>query len=93
MCVEISVCLYLLGVAAIVAQIPSIDQFRWPGYFILLHAVLLCVITLLGFREKKGDIQRAGHAITFRGIPIPFYVSSNLKCTRVCTLFGFKDTC
>lgn len=70
--------LYILGISAIVAQIPSIDQFRWPGHFTVLHAVVLAVITLLGFREKKEDLQRDGQAVTFRGFPIPFYVSANL---------------
>ena len=67
-----------IGVAAVVAQIPSIDQFRWPGYFMLVHAMVLAVTTLLGFREKNEDIRREGGSIKLRGIPIPFYVSSSL---------------
>ena len=70
-------CVWVLGIAAIVAQIPSIDQFRWPGYFILLHAVVLGVVTVLGFREKKEDLCRESRSIRLRDIPIPLYVSSS----------------
>lgn len=65
------------GVAAIIAQIPSIDQFRWPGYFAVVHALVLGVVTLVGFREKKDDIRRGTASIKCRDIPIPIYVSSN----------------
>ena len=68
-------CLSAVGVAAIVAQVPTIDQFRWPGYFMLFYAMVLAGATLLGFREKKEDVRREGGSIKLRGIPIPFYVS------------------
>ena len=53
------------------------DQFRWPGYFIVVFAVVLAVVTLAGFREKTYDVRRKGGSINCRSLPIPLYVSSS----------------
>ena len=68
-------CMHCPGLTAIVAQIPSIDQFRWPGYLILLHAVVLAVVVVLLFQEKKEDLYRGGGSCSLRKTPIPIYVS------------------
>ena len=63
------------GIASAMIQIASIDQFRWPGYFVIVIAFCLGVATLVGFREKKGDLHRGCASINYRDIPIPMYVS------------------
>jgi MFS family permease len=67
------------GLAAVVAQIPSIDQFRWPGYFSIIYSFLLGVVTMVLFREKRGDVQKKGGPVLPKTLPIPLYVSHNCQ--------------
>jgi MFS family permease len=60
---------------AIVAQIPSIDQFRWLGYFTIIYSFLLGVVTMVLFKEKRGDVQKKGGPVLLKTLPIPLYVS------------------
>ena len=64
-----------IGIGAIVAQIPAIDQFRWPGYFTIIYSFLLGVVTMVWFREKRGDVQKKGGPVLPKHLPIPLYVS------------------
>ena len=57
------------------AQIPAIDQFRWPGYFNIIYSFLLGVVTMVWFREKRGDVQKKGGPVLPKHLPIPLYVS------------------
>ncbi len=61
--------------AAVIAQITVIDQFRWPGWFICGAAVFLFVLTLALFREKWEDINRTGGKCGIQDTKIPYYVS------------------
>ena len=61
------------------AQIPSIDQFRWPGYFTIIFSILLGVVTMVLFREKRGDVQKKGGPVLLKTLPIPLYVSHTSK--------------
>ena len=45
-------------ITAIVSQIPLLDQFRWPGYYLCVHAFILFVVVLIFFNEKWVDINR-----------------------------------
>jgi MFS family permease len=63
------------GLAAVVAQIPSIDQFRWLGYFTIIYSFLLGVVTMVLFKEKRGDVQKKGGPVLLKTLPIPLYVS------------------
>ena len=42
----------------IASNIPSLDQFRWPGYYLVGHSLFLLVLVMLLFDEKWDDINR-----------------------------------
>ena len=65
----------LLALSAIAAQIPGLDQFRWPGWFLCAHALFLFLLTLFNFREKKDDMNREGKSCAPKKLLIPKYVS------------------
>jgi len=69
---------HIIGLAAIAAQIPHLDQFRWPGYYLMIHAALLAVLVLALFREKRTDLNRGKGNCTVRKLPlsVPTYISS-----------------
>ena len=75
---------FSIGIAVIVAQIPSVDQFRWPGYFTIIYSFLLGLATMVLFREKRGDVQKKGGPVLPKNLPIPLYVSSPF-CTFIVT--------
>ena len=50
---------FQLVLSAIVAQFPTIDQYRWPGWFTFVHAVVLIVIVVCFMHEKWTDLKRA----------------------------------
>ena len=50
--------LFLLGLGALASQIPSLDPFRWPGYYLIIHGGLLNIFVMLFFSEKWNDINR-----------------------------------
>ena len=64
-----------VGLAAIAAQIPGLDQFRWPGYWLICHSAVLAVLMLLLFREKKSDLTRGKFFSPTKKLPVPVYVS------------------
>ena len=72
--------------AAVVANIPVIDQFRWPGWFICGAASFLFVLTLVLFREKWEDINRKGGTCGIQDTRIPYYVS-----LIIVTIFNDKN--
>ncbi len=64
-----------LGLSAIVAEIPNLDQFRWSGYFVAIHSVVLAVVTLVFFRERRRDLRRGGGISVTGRLSVPLYVS------------------
>ncbi len=64
-----------LGLSAIVAEIPNLDQFRWSGYFIAFHSFVLVVLVLALFREKRTDLRRGGSSWAVGKFSVPLYVS------------------
>ena len=62
------------------AQIPAIDQFRWPGYLTIILSFLLGVVTMVWFREKRGDIYPEEE-----GMPCATQTPPN---TSLCILFA-----
>ena len=68
----------VIGLAAVAAQIPHLDQFRWPGYYFMIHAAVLAVLVLVLFREKRTDLNRGVGNCTIRKLhmAVPVYVSS-----------------
>ena len=79
-----------LGLAAVVAKIPEIDQFRWPGYFTIVYALLLGIVTMVGLRERRGDVQKKGGPLLPRRLPIPLYVSTHLFSSKI---IAVSNTC
>ena len=75
-----------LGLAAVVAKIPEIDQFRWPGYLTIVYALLLGIVTMVGLRERRGDVQKGGPLLP-RHLPIPLYVSTHYDSAEI---FSYK---
>ena len=49
---------FLLGLGALASQIPSLDPFRWPGYYFIIHGGLLNIFVMLFFCEKWDDVNR-----------------------------------
>ncbi|XP_019853377.1 PREDICTED: uncharacterized protein LOC109582831 [Amphimedon queenslandica] len=43
---------------ALASQIPSLDPFRWPGYYLIIHSGLLNIFVMLFFCEKWDDVNR-----------------------------------
>ncbi len=43
---------------AIAAQIPSISDFHWPGYYMSMHSFLLLVLVIVVFDERWMDATR-----------------------------------
>ena len=64
-----------VGLAAIAAQIPGLDQFRWPGYWLIFHSAVVAILMLLLFREKKSDLTRGSFFSSTKNLPVPVYVS------------------
>jgi len=80
---------HITGLAAIAAQIPHLDQFRWPGYYLMIHAAVLAVLVLALFREKRTDLNRGKGNCTVRNLhlAVPMYVSSpHCKCFGTSTV-------
>ena len=48
----------LLALGALASQIPSLDPFRWPGYYLIIHGGLLNIFVMLFFSEKWDDVNR-----------------------------------
>ena len=48
----------ILALGAIASQIPSLDPFRWPGYYLIIHGGLLNIFVMLFFCEKWDDVNR-----------------------------------
>ena len=47
-----------LALGALASQIPSLDPFRWPGYYLIIHSGLLNIFVMLFFSEKWDDVNR-----------------------------------
>lgn len=84
LCNDFSVCLSLnyimiaqliIGLSVVAVQIPHLDQFRWPGYWIVMHSVVLAVVVLVLFRERWTDTIRGGRRCGINNLPVPAYVS------------------
>ena len=67
------------GFAALAAQIPLVDRFRWSGWFYVFFGTIQMLITLLVFKEKWTDLKRTSiqcrRLPILSGIAVPFYVS------------------
>ena len=48
----------LLALGALASQISSLDPFRWPGYYLIIHGGLLNIFVMLFFCEKWDDVNR-----------------------------------
>ena len=81
-------CLSLTGIAALVAQIPLVDDFRWSGWFYVFYGTMQMLITVVMFKEKWTDLKRTSiqcrRLSILSGIAVPFYVSLNSLC--VCSV-------
>ena len=64
--------------SAIAVQIPHLDQFRWPGWFISVYTSFIFIVTIVLFREKMTDINRKGGKCGIQEISVPYYVSLNI---------------
>ena len=64
-----------LALAAIAAQVPQLDQFRWPGWFLLVVTAIIFVWTLVCFCEEWDDINRQKEQCGIQDRRIPLYVS------------------
>ncbi len=73
---------------AIAAQIPSISDFHWPGYYMSMHSFVLLALVIIVFDEKWIDVTRRiknnnnnniGIKLKilkeFRNPALPYYVS------------------
>lgn len=72
------------ALAAIVSLFPHVDQFRWPGIYIVIHSVLMFVTTLLLFQGKDGSKTDDSRKSSCREcasprpmLPVPVFVSSH----------------
>ena len=81
------------GIGAIAAEIPGLDQFRWPGYFLIISSAILAVIVLVCMREKWSDFARDDKYChcSLNKIPVPLYVSFTF-ISRKLTRFVFLIT-
>ncbi len=43
---------------AIAAQIESLSEFHWPGYYLTAHSSLLLLLVIIVFNERWADITR-----------------------------------
>ena len=73
---------YNIVLTIIAAQIPGLDQFRWPGYFIAIHSSLLFIVNALLFWDKWTDLNRKHGRCGLRDASIPGYVSLKLTIYR-----------
>ena len=68
-----------VGLAAIVTQIPLVDEFRWSGWYLAFHATIQMLIVLVVFKENWSDLKRASvnckRLSILSGVAVPFYVS------------------
>ena len=68
---------------AVAAQIPGLDQFRWPGWYLCAHSAALFLFVSVVFKERWSDLRHGGRgACNFRNISVPYHVSSS--CTWPC---------
>ena len=69
----------MVGLAAIVTQIPLVDEFRWSGWYLAFHGTIQMLIVLVVFKENWSDLKRASvkckRLSILSGIAVPFYVS------------------
>jgi len=74
--------LFYVGLAAIVTQIPSVDAFRWSGWYLAFHGTIQMLVVLVIFKENWSDLKRASvnckRLSILSGIAVPFYVSFNV---------------
>ena len=49
---------FTLALGALASQISSLDPFRWPGYYLIIHGGLLNIFVMLFFSEKWDDVNR-----------------------------------
>ena len=69
----------MIGLAAIVTQIPLADEFRWSGWYLAFHGAVQMLIVLVVFKENWSDLKRASvnckRLSILSGVAVPFYVS------------------
>jgi len=62
-----------------IVQIPLVDKFRWPGWYVFFHGIVQLTIVIILFKEKWTDLKRASidckKLSILNGIAVPFYVS------------------
>ena len=63
---------FIAALGALASQIPSLDPFRWPGYYLIIHGVLLNVFVMLFFCEKWDDVNRKVKSTSGRKSKIKF---------------------
>ena len=67
------------GLAAIVTQIPLVDEFRWSGWYLAFHGTIQMLFVLVVFKENWSDLKRASvdckRLSILSGVAVPFYVS------------------
>jgi len=72
--------LVLVGLAAVVTQIPLVDEFRWSGWYLAFYGTIQMLVVLVVFKENWSDLKRASvkckRLSILSGIAVPFYVSS-----------------
>ena len=68
-----------VGLAAIVTQIPLVDEFRWSGWYLAFHGIIQILVVLIVFNENWSDLKRTSvgckQMSILSGIAVPFYVS------------------
>ena len=76
-CMEVS--FFIIGLAAILVQIPLVDEFRWSGWYLAFHGIVQMLVVLVVFKENWSDLKRASvkckELSVLSGIAVPFYVS------------------
>jgi len=62
-----------------VVQIPLVDKFRWPGWYVFFHGIVQMTIVTVLFKEEWTDLKRASidckKLSILNGIAVPIYVS------------------
>jgi len=62
-----------------IVQIPFVDKFRWPGWYVFFHGIAQMTIVTVLFKEKWTDLKRASidckKLSILNGIAVPVYVS------------------
>ena len=71
--------MFLIGLAAIVTQIPLVDEFRWSGWYLAFYGAIQMLFVLVVFKENWSDVKRISvdckRLSVLSGMAVPFYVS------------------